>query len=166
MTYELRPIHKESIPHALEKAERYRLLNEPFLAESICLDILAIDRENQKALVVYILSLADQCALGAEDVEKRARAEIERLTSEFDRAYYAGIVCERRALALITRGSHGAAGMAYHYLEDAMRFYEEAQRASAPGLDDAILRFNTCVRMIERHRLVRPTEEPHEYPLE
>ena len=39
--FELKHITHEAIPHALEKAERYRLLNEPEEAESICLDILA-----------------------------------------------------------------------------------------------------------------------------
>src|SRR5690348_11285366 len=59
-TQQLKSIAKESIPRALEKAERYRLLNEPFLAESICLDILAVDPENGKALVCYVLALTDQ----------------------------------------------------------------------------------------------------------
>jgi hypothetical protein len=38
--FDLKPISIASIPRALEKAERYRLLNEPEQAESICLDIL------------------------------------------------------------------------------------------------------------------------------
>ena len=35
--FELKPLSREAIPRALEKAERYRLLNEPAEAESICL---------------------------------------------------------------------------------------------------------------------------------
>ena len=42
MHFELKSISEQSIPEALAKVERYRLLNEPSLAESICLDILAI----------------------------------------------------------------------------------------------------------------------------
>jgi hypothetical protein len=34
--FDLKPISIASIPRALEKAERYRLLNEPEQAESIC----------------------------------------------------------------------------------------------------------------------------------
>jgi hypothetical protein len=36
---ELKSLSKEAIPAALEKAMRYRLLNEPAEAESICLDV-------------------------------------------------------------------------------------------------------------------------------
>ncbi len=38
--FELKPLSKEGLKSAFEKAERYRLLNEPKFAESICLDIL------------------------------------------------------------------------------------------------------------------------------
>ena len=42
MQFEMKPISVQSVPHTLEKVERYRLLNEPVLAESICLDVLAV----------------------------------------------------------------------------------------------------------------------------
>src|SRR5205085_11166530 len=51
---DLKRLHKEAIPAALEKAERYRLLNEPGEAESICLDILAADAENQQAIITLL----------------------------------------------------------------------------------------------------------------
>ena len=38
------------MPAALEKALRYRLLNEPVEAESICRDVLEVDPDNQAAL--------------------------------------------------------------------------------------------------------------------
>jgi hypothetical protein len=37
--FELKRISREAIPAALAKAERYRLINDPSSAESICLDI-------------------------------------------------------------------------------------------------------------------------------
>ena len=37
----LKPLHKDAIKGALAKAERYRLLNEPAEAESICLDAVS-----------------------------------------------------------------------------------------------------------------------------
>ena len=37
--FELKKIHREAIPKALERVERYRLLNQPLVAESICRDI-------------------------------------------------------------------------------------------------------------------------------
>ena len=56
MHFDLKPISKESIPRALEKAQLYRSLNEPGLAESICLDILAVLPEHQAALVSLLLA--------------------------------------------------------------------------------------------------------------
>ena len=50
--FELKPLSHEGIPAALEKAMRYRLLNEPGEAESICHDVLRIDPDNQQALVI------------------------------------------------------------------------------------------------------------------
>ena len=57
---ELKPISKDSIDAVLEKAVRYRLLNEPSSADSICRDVLDIDPQNQQALVGLILALTDQ----------------------------------------------------------------------------------------------------------
>jgi len=59
---ELKSLSVEGIPAALERAQRYRLLNEPSQAESICLDILATEPENQPAITLLLLSLSDQFA--------------------------------------------------------------------------------------------------------
>ena len=45
--FEFKRITPEAVPAALSKAERYRLLNEPREAESICRDVLLVDPENQ-----------------------------------------------------------------------------------------------------------------------
>src|SRR5258706_3111030 len=95
--HELKRLSREAIPRALEKVERYRLLNEPGQAESICLDILAVDAENQEALVMLLLALTDQFEAGRAPNE--ARAVIPRLDGQYERAYYSGIVCERQARA-------------------------------------------------------------------
>ena len=100
--FELKPISPEAIPEALEKVERYRLLNEPAQAESICLDILRVDPENQTALIMLLLALTDQLGLGGASGD--ARAVIPRLKGEYDRAYYTGIICERMARALLDDG--------------------------------------------------------------
>src|SRR5262245_48792392 len=101
---QLKPIANESIPHSLDKAERYRLLNEPFFAESICLDVLAAEPEHQRALVIYILALTDQFGQSFETAPQRARGVIAQLQSEYDRLYYSGIISERQALARLHRG--------------------------------------------------------------
>lgn len=164
--YELKLINQDSVPRAFEKAERYRLLNEPFLAESICLDILAIEAENHDARVCLILSLADQVAQGASGAAARARAEVFRLRTEYERAYYSGIVCERQACAVLDGNAPGSREAAYHCIAEAMGHYEKAHQLSPPGNEDATLRWNTCVRLTRRHGLSAPVDERHEYPLE
>src|SRR3954467_5830235 len=107
---QLKPITKEGVPAALQKAERYRLLNDSSAAESICLDILQVEPENQSALVTLLLSISDQFAEEHSDGVHRAREVLPRLTDDYKRAYYAGIICERRAQALLHRSSLGAGG--------------------------------------------------------
>jgi succinate dehydrogenase / fumarate reductase iron-sulfur subunit len=144
-------------PKALEKVERYRLLNEPAQAESICLDILRIDPDNQKALVMLLLALTDQ--LGSGGVATRARAAVSRLKSEYERAYYTGIICERSARAELDHGVPGAAFSSYNGFREAMEWYEKAESLRPPGNDDAVLRWNTCVRTLQKNPSLRPRPE-------
>ena len=161
---ELKKIHHETVPRAIDRAEHYRLLNEPELAESICRDVLAIEPKNQQNLRVLILAITDQFAsVGARTGKKEVLAHIEELESEFERLYYSGLVHEREARACLSR-SH-AAQEAYHGFCEAMELYERAERLSPSGNEDAKLRFNTCLRTIQRERLKPPTPEA-ELPLE
>lgn len=148
---ELKPITREGITAALHKAERYRLLNDSSAAESICLDILEIDPENQAALVTLLLSITDQFGEELSDGVRRAREVLPRLTDEYKRAYYAGIICERRAKAQLHHAALGAADVAVEWFHEAMGWYERAEAMRPAGNDEAILRWNTCVRMLGRH---------------
>jgi hypothetical protein len=163
---QLKPIKRDTIQRAFEKAERYRLLNEPFEAESICLDILAIEPSHTQALGCLLLSLTDQLAQGGARALERARELLARLPSEYEKAYYAGIICERFAKQKLRDGHPGVRALVYGYLHEAMSFYEKAEQLAPPGNDDAVLRYNACVRMIERHGLVAPHADDHEQPLE
>ena len=58
--FELKTLSPEGVPAALEKALRYRMLNEPEQAESICEDVLRLEPDNQEALVMLILALTDR----------------------------------------------------------------------------------------------------------
>jgi hypothetical protein len=163
--FELKPIEKGSIPRAIEKAERYRLLNEPVEAESICRDILEVDPQNQKAIIVLLLSLTDQFETGAPVSD--AQSLLAWLESEYDKAYYAGIICERRAKALMDTGSHGSGFIAYDWFLQAIRWYERATAIRPKDNDDAILRYNTCVRILQRNPDLKPSaDERIELPLE
>src|SRR5256885_4317486 len=92
-------ISRDAIPLALEKAERYRLLNEPAEAESICRDVLAADPENQRALVMLLLALTDQFRGGPPECVGQAQEVVPRLCGEYERLYYTGIIWERRGHA-------------------------------------------------------------------
>ena len=154
MNFDLKPIHADAIPEALEKAERYRLLNEAAQAESICLDILAVDRLHQQALVMLLLAITDQFGEGA--TARRAREILPRLEREYDREYYAGIICERLARAEVRVGKHGSSFSAYELLTDAMKHYESAEHMRPANNDDSILRWNSCVRFLTQHSNLRP----------
>lgn len=148
MEFLLKTLSTEAIPAALERAERYRLLNEPAQAESICLDILATDPDNQKAIVLLLLSISDQFADKLSKNLERASALLPRLHAEYQRIYYQGILYERMARVYIQRPTPGSGFAAYDLLCEAMRLYEKAERLRPPGNDEAMLRWNTCARTI------------------
>jgi hypothetical protein len=154
MQFELKPISKAAVGEALEKAKRYRLLNEPSLAESICLDILEVEPENQWALVTLLLAITDQFGHGAAAV--RARELLPRLKSSYEQCYYAGIIWERSAHAQLRKGAPTGSFSAHDAFIQAMGCYEKAIDRQPPGNDDAILRWNTCARILMRNPNLRP----------
>ena len=148
---ELKRIRAAALPAALAKAERYRLLNEPEQAESICRDVLAVEPKNQTALVTLLLALTDQFRAQSTTSVKRAEEVLAAIDGEYQRIYYAGIIRERWGLALLDGGDPGR--QAYAWLSDAMKHYESAEALATDGNDDAILRWNSCARIIDRHAL-------------
>lgn len=162
---ELKRISKDAVPAALQKAERYRLINQAWAAESICLDALAVEPENQEVLVTLLLAITDQFAeRGAEGVAQ-AQKLLPRIRDPYRRAYYAGIICERRAKAQLDHGGPGSSTVAYHSLREAMDFYEEAEGKRPPGDDEALLRWNTCLRLLQAHAQQPPANEEQAEPL-
>jgi hypothetical protein len=151
---QLKSISKNAIPSALERALRYRLLNEPLESESICRDVLAADPGNEEALVTLLLALTDQFEtdyLGALD---RAREVLSQIHGGYERAYYEGIVNERWAKAQAARGvpTQSVAGWFYR----AMRCYENAEALCTSDNPDAVLRWNTCARILQHHEDFEP----------
>ena len=147
----LRRIHPGAVPDALEKARVYRLLNEPEQAESICLDILAIQPHHQLALETLILALTDQFSRRAELVAA-ARTWVGQLQGEYERLYYTGLVLERDARAQLAHGPSG--GSARELLLEAIDQYERAEALRPQGNDDPILRRNGCLRAMAAHGFV------------
>ena len=147
MDFQLKPISREGIPEAISKVELYRNLNEPGEAESICRDILAVEPDNQTALRLLGLAITDQFKGDASDRYAEAESAFRTLNDRYERLYYLGILHEREAKAQLNAGR-----MAHTVLpgfEEAMRCFEEAEAIRPPGNDDAILRWNRCLRILQ-----------------
>lgn len=157
--FQLKPMTPGGVAAALAKAERYRLLNEPEGAESICLDVLEVDSGNQQALITLLLARTDQIAQGIAGSVTRAREVLPRLRDEYDRAYYAGIINERRGHAQLLSPSMGASALAYDWFIEAMECYQRAEAIRPAGNDDAVLRWNSCARVLNAHPELTPRHE-------
>ena len=156
--FKLKPLSKEAIPAALEKARHYRLLNEPAAAESICLDILAVDPENQEALIDIVLAMADRFGKDYAVGDTHVQEFLPLIKDEYARIYYTGIVYERRAKAILAKEGVNA----FEMFRQAMDCFEKAEAIRPAGNDDAILRWNGCARIIQRNKL-EPREMGHDF---
>ncbi len=156
---DLKPLSHQAVAAALDKADHYRLLNEPVQAESICLDVLEVEPDNQRALVAMVLSLTDQFGDSLNRAFREVKELLPRLADDYARAYYKGIVCERRARAHLNGGSMGSGYMAYDWFRQAMESYDEACEHAPEGNEDAVLRWNACARVINRNPDVVPEPE-------
>jgi hypothetical protein len=162
--FALKALSHEGVESALAKAEHYRLLSEPAEAESICLDILEVEPDNQRALICFVLAQSDQIARNSRAFQSAISAAA-KLTGEYERAYYSGIVWERRAKALHDDGGRGAQHSIYEWMVKALQFFERAEQLRPPGNDDAVLRWNTCVRFLARHPALKPRVEEIPEPI-
>ena len=156
--FELKPLHSEAIPAALEKANRYRLLNEPGAAESIYLDILKIDPDNQEALINIVLAMSDRFGKDYAIGDARITEYLTRIKGDYERTYYTGIMYERRGKAALAKDGVGA----YELFRQAMDCFETAEAMRPIGNDDAILRWNGCARIIKRNNL-EPRDMGHDF---
>lgn len=146
--FELKTISKEAIPAALERAKHYRLLNEPGAAESICLDILQIEPDNQETLITLVLAMSDRFGRDYAIGDTRIQDYLSKIEGEYRHAYYTGIVYERRAKAMLKRGEIGSESTAFELFRSAMNWFETAEKIRPAGNDDVILRWNGCARVI------------------
>jgi hypothetical protein len=161
MTFELKKLTHEGIDSALSKAERYRLLNEPAEAASICRDVLALDAENQQALVMLMLSLSDQYSHGI-DASKEIDAVAAKVTDPYEKYYFSGLALERRAKALFAhRSNMGTRHIVHAWVHKAMHLFEQAEAVRPAGNDEPLLRWNACARFLMQHPEIcgEPEEE-------
>lgn len=158
--FDLKPLSPSAIPGALAKAERYRLLNEPDQAASICEDVLAADASNHDARITFILALSDCLGEKEARVMPRLQSLLAGLESEYERCYYRGLVAERQGRAILARGGPGSVANSGNWLREAMTWYERADALRPPDNDDVRLRWNACVRIFrDRPQLLIHDEE-------
>lgn len=147
MQIDLKPISKAGIAEAIAKAEVYRYLNEPGEAESICRDILAVEPDNQAAARLLGLSLTDQFKGDMSDRYQEAENLFSALANDYERIYHCGLLHERKAKAQLR------AGRPLHTVlpifEEAMEYFEKAEKIRPLNNDDSILRWNRCVRILQ-----------------
>ena len=166
MKFILKRISKGAVSKAIEKAMRYRLLNEPCEAESICLDVLKADHDNQQALVVLLLALTDQFGIDEALSDTQAEDVTKRLSDDYECAYYSGIICERKGKASLTHGGPSANFDACEWLCEAMTWFKKAEAVRPTDNDDALLRWNACARIIMSNHFDPPPPETFESSLE
>jgi hypothetical protein len=156
--FNLKPLSKEAVGHALARAEHYRLLNQPGVAESICLDILGADAGNQKAKIILLLSLTDQ--FGQKQSKPKMAEDIANsLSDPYSKLYYLGIIHERQGNTSLNSSIPGSGFDAYEWYLEAMDYYEQADEINPSGNEDVVLRWNTCARVImENHLKRRPKD--------
>jgi tetratricopeptide (TPR) repeat protein len=156
----LKTISTSGIDEAISKIQLYRYLNEPEEAESICQDILAADPENQLAIRYLGLAITDQFAGSTRDRHTESENAFQRLTDPYERLYYLGLLLERRAKTQMRAGVPARAWIPL--INNAMRDFEEAEKIRPAGNDDAILRWNRCVRILQNLPHV-VSEQPEEF---
>ena len=147
MEYKLKSISTAGIAEATSKVELYRYLNEPEEAESICRDILAIDPQHQLALRLLGLTITDQFLGASTDRYREVEEIFQKLSDRYERLYYTGILCERRAKAQLRTGQPPHTVLPL--FERALDCFAEAEKIRPAGNDDAILRWNRCVRLLQ-----------------
>jgi tetratricopeptide (TPR) repeat protein len=156
--YQLKTISKSGIEGALSKAQLYRCLNEPEESESICQDILVTDPENQAALRLLGLAITDQFRGTASDRYAEAESAFQGLSDAYKREYYLGIFCERRAKAQARAGRPSHVWVPL--FEEAMKHFEAAERLKPTDNEEAVLRWNRCVRLLRTIPATQREEPP------
>src|SRR5260370_18804084 len=148
--FTLKTLSPDALEAAIAKAERYRLLNEPLEAASICEEVLLVALDHRQALVWLLLSLTDQFGHNPRAVPQAVQV-LSQIQDPYEKAYYSGIFWERGAKARYQEGGLGGRQAAHYWLHRAMSFLEAAEKVRPHGNDDSLLRWNACARFFMQH---------------
>jgi tetratricopeptide (TPR) repeat protein len=147
MEYAIKQIRPSGIDAALQKADKYRELNQPAEAESICRDVLAIAPDHQLALRTLGLTLTDRFEAYSGTLFRQAQEAFARLRDPYECAFYSGLACERQAKAQLA--AHLPPASIRPLFEQALTHYAEAEALRPADNDDPILRWNSCLRALQ-----------------
>jgi len=147
MRYALKRLPKESLEAAIARAAHYRDLNQPEEAESICRDILDVDRAHSTAWKLLGLALTDRFPSGRAGLLEEAIEAFDHLPNDYERVYHTGVAWERAAKAHLERNEAHSAVAGF---EHALALFETAERMN-PSSPDPVLRWNRCVRLLSDH---------------
>lgn len=75
------------------------------------------------------------------------------------------MICERRGITSLAKAGPGSGPIAYDWLRRAIDHYESADEVGPEGNEEALLRWNTCSRVIMRNHHVRPLPEEPEHTM-
>ena len=116
-----------------------------------------LERRQPRAIITLVLALTDQFGGTSGVGNGEARALLGRIHDSYERAYYEGMICERWANAALR--DHKSETEVWSWFADALALYERAEKLAQPGNEDAVLRWNACVRVLQAHPSVCPATD-------
>ena len=144
MEYRVKRISTAGIAEAIAKAELYRSLSEPEEAESICRDILTIEPQHQLAL--RLLGLPDR---SVHRSWVRSYREAEEIFQQLnDRMNGTTTLGSRTSDARKRSSKPGNCLLTVQALRTGSYLSQRLRNSPAEN-DDAILRWNRCVRLLQ-----------------
>ena len=145
--FALKALSHEGVASALAKAEHYRLLKRTGRSGEHLPRYSRHRARNQQALICLVLAQSDQIARDSRSFHS-ALATVQKLQGSTSVPITAGIVWERRAKALDAERGRGTHHSVYEWVVKALDCFAQAERLRPAGNDDAVLRWNTCVRFL------------------
>jgi len=152
---EIKPLPRNDVEAVLSLAGKCRAAGESEAAESMCLDALELEPDNQAVLVLLLLARTDLIDRGLPRWVERARQVLPRLTGAYDQAYYAGLICERQARYMLLQRGSRSGSIAWEWFQFALEHYAEASRIDPERLEP-VLRSNSCERLVSGNRYCAP----------
>ena len=112
---------------------------------------VAISWPSNRSISLHCVYLGSPLQISSPDAASDRYRETEeifrQLQDPYERLYYTGILHERRAKAQLNAGQlpHSLVAL----FDQALHSFAEAERIRPSGNDDAILRWNRCVRLLQ-----------------